>query len=209
MNPHKFHARRATLEDRERLVSLWQVMQLDAGALSRRMTEFQIVESENGELVGAVGLQIAGRQGLVHSESFVDFAYADHARPLLWNRIHALAANHGLLRIWTQEQAPFWSHSGMVRPDAETSRALPAEFQRSTKDWLTLKLRDDIDALLTADKEFALFMEAEKRRTQRVLKRAAAIKYVVAFLAFCLLLAVIGAAFHILRRSPHLRFPGP
>ena len=45
--------------------------------LARRVTEFQVAEDAEGRLVGAAGLQVAERQGLIHSEVFEDFALAD------------------------------------------------------------------------------------------------------------------------------------
>src|ERR1017187_926557 len=93
-----YRVRRATLDDIRQLTALWQSMQFPVEDLARRVTEFQVAEGAEGEVRGAVGLQIAERQGLVHSEAFSDFALADHLRPLLWDRLLAVATNHGLLR---------------------------------------------------------------------------------------------------------------
>ena len=121
-----YRVRRATLDDIGQLTALWESMQYPTEELARRMTEFQVAEGADGKLLGAVGLQIAERQGRVHSEAFSDFALAEHLRPLLWDRVHAVATNHGLLRVWTQEQAPFWNHCGLVKADAEALEKLPA-----------------------------------------------------------------------------------
>src|SRR6185369_14742037 len=113
-------------------------------------------ESADQTLAGAVGLQIAERQGQIHSEAFVDFALADVLRPQLWERVRAVATNHGLVRVWTQEQAPFWSHCGLAKADAETMEKLPAVWRPLPGSWLTLKLKEDIQEVISADKEFAL-----------------------------------------------------
>jgi hypothetical protein len=123
-------------------------------------------------LAGAIGLEIAQKQGRIHSEAFTDFALADQLRPKLWERIHAVATNHGLLRLWTQEHAPFWSHCGLGKPDPDALQKLPAPWQAQKSDWLTLKLKDEIEKLISADKEFAMFMDAEKQRTARAFQHA-------------------------------------
>ena len=100
-------------------------MNFPAEDLARRVTEFQVAESADGQLLGGAGLQIAERQGLIHSEAFTDFALAEQVRPLLWDRLHAVAINRGLLRVWTREAAPFWHHCGLQPPDAAALEKLP------------------------------------------------------------------------------------
>lgn len=68
------HVRRATLDDLGHLVELWNSMRFNTEELSRRATEFQIAESSEGTVLGAVGLQILERQGRIHSEAFSDFS---------------------------------------------------------------------------------------------------------------------------------------
>src|SRR3989454_2953075 len=167
MNSSNYRVRRATLDDIGQLTDLWKSMHLPADQLGKRITEFQVAESADGKLLGAVGLQMAERQGRIHSEAFSDFALSDHLRPLLWERGHAVATNHGLLRLWTREQAPFWNRCGLVKADAEALEKLPAVWRGQSSGWLTLKLREDIETAISLDKEFALFMESEKQRTQR------------------------------------------
>src|ERR1041385_1788906 len=117
--------RRATLDDVGPLTTLWQTMKFSVDDLAKRVTEFQIAESDNGQMLGAVGLQIAERQGRIYSEAYFDFGSADAVRPQLWERLKTVANNHGLFRLWTQEQAPFWSHCGLGKPDAEALTKLP------------------------------------------------------------------------------------
>src|SRR5437763_4648115 len=118
MDSSNYRVRRATLDDLPQLTGLWQAMHFPSEELAKRVTEFQVAESAEGKLLGAVGLQIAERQGRVHSEAFTDFSLAEQLRPLLWERLHAVATNHGLLRLWTQEQAPFWNHCGLLKAEA-------------------------------------------------------------------------------------------
>ncbi|HVV70263.1 MAG TPA: hypothetical protein VHI52_02000 [Verrucomicrobiae bacterium] len=199
-----YRVRRATLDDIGSLTGLWQSMHFPAEELARRVTDFQIAEGPEGQLLGAVALQIAEKQGWIHSEGFTDFALADHLRPLLWDRLNSVATNHGLLRLWTQEQAPFWTHSGLVKPEPEALEKLPAAWREPSAAWLTLKLKEDLAEVISADREFALFMEAEKRRTERAFQQARVLKFIATLIAFLVLLVVVAGAFFILRKNPQL-----
>jgi N-acetylglutamate synthase-like GNAT family acetyltransferase len=201
MSPPKYRVRRATLDDLRPLGALWGTMNFAVDDLARRITDFQVVESAQGVLLGAVGLAVAERQGLAHSEGFTDFALADTLRPLLWERLQAVAMNQGLLRLWTREQAPFWSHCGLVKAEAEALEKLPAPWRGLPSAWRTLKLRDDLDAIITADNQFAVFVESERRQTARTLQRAKLLKSVATFLAFSFLALALGAVFHLLWRN--------
>jgi hypothetical protein len=203
----KYRVRRATLDDLGYLTAMWQPMHFPVDDLAKRVTEFQVAESPDGKVVGALGLQIAERQGLVHSEAFGDFSLAEHLRPLLWDRVHAVATNHGLLRLWTREQAPFWNHCGLIQPDAEALEKLPALWRGPSSRWLMLKLRDDVETVLSLDKEFALFMQSEKQRTEQVFQRARTLKNLVLVLSVALLIAVAIWAVRTFLRNPHLLHP--
>ena len=204
MSTSNYRVRRATLDDIGQLTALWESMYYPTEALARRVTEFQVAEGLDGKVLGALGLQIAERQGRVHSEAFSDFALAEHLRPLLWDRVHAVATNHGLLRVWTQEQAPFWNHCGLLKADAEALAKLPALWRGSSSAWLTLKLRDDVETVMSLDKEFAAFMQSEKQRTERVFRHARALKTFATVIAFALLIAVVAWAVSLFLRNPQL-----
>lgn len=199
-NSQSWKARRATTEDLPALTRLWTLMRLPGQDLAKRVTEFQVVEDASGTLIGAVGLEIAARQGRLHSEGFTDFALADAARPLLWSRVIALANNHGLLNLWTQEQAPFWKQSGFAEPQGDLSRKFPLEWRACAGKWLALKLREDIEAVLSMDQEFAVFMQAEKERTQRAIRRAKALKSMATLIAAGLFVAVVIAGWYLVRQ---------
>ena len=202
MNSSNYRVRRATLDDINELSALWKSMNFPAEDLSKRITEFQVAESADGKLIGALGLQIAERQGRVHSEAFSDFALAEQLRALFWDRIHSVATNHGLLRLWTQEQAPFWNHCGLARADAETLEKLPAAWRVQSPLWLTLKLKEEPETAVSLDKEFALFMESEKQQTQKTFQRARILKVVATLIAVAVLILILGAAFFMMRKHP-------
>jgi N-acetylglutamate synthase-like GNAT family acetyltransferase len=197
-----YRVRRATLEDIGVLTELWKSMRFPTDELARRVTEFQVAESADGKLLGAVGMQMAEKQGRVHSEGFTDFSLAEQLRPLLWERIQALATNHGLLRLWTKEDAPFWNRCGLVKADEEALAKLPAIWRQEPPHWLTLKLKDDIQSLVSVDKEFALFMESEKARTNRAFQQARILKIVATLIALGLLVLVCVGAFLIFKKNP-------
>ena len=199
-----YRMRRATLDDIGQLTALWESMHYPTQDLARRITEFQVAEGADGKLFGTLGLQIAECQGRVHSEAFSDFALAEHLRPLLWDRVHAVATNHGLLRVWTQEQAPFWNHCGLVKADAEALQKLPALWRGPSSAWLTLKLKDDMESVVSLDKEFALFMQSEKQRTEQVFQHARKLKTIAMLIAVALLIAVLAWAISLFLRNPQL-----
>jgi N-acetylglutamate synthase-like GNAT family acetyltransferase len=205
MSLPNYRVRRATLDDIQALLALWNSMHFPAEELARRITEFQVVESPEGKLIGAVGLQMTSRQGLIHSEGFTDFAVADHVRPLLWDRLHSVATNHGLLRVWTQEQAPFWSRCGLAKAEPDILEKLPVSWRSASSAWLTLKLKDDLEEVISLDKEFALFMESERQRTQRAFQHARMLKFLATAIAVALFILVVIGAVIVLQRSPVFR----
>ncbi len=207
MNPSEYRVRRATLDDLGPLQGLWKSMNFPSDDLARRVTEFQVAEGPDGKLLGAVGLQLAERQGRIHGEAFGDFALAEQLRPLLWERLQAVATNHGLVRIWTQEAAPFWNHCGMSKPAAEELEKLPAAFRTAGGGWLTLKLKEDLQEIISADQEFALFMEAEKQRTARTFQHARMLKAAATFVALTVFVLVLAGLFLFMRKNPHFIRP--
>jgi N-acetylglutamate synthase-like GNAT family acetyltransferase len=204
MSASSYRVRRATLEDVGSLTELWTSMNFAVADLARRTTEFQVAEDAGGKLLGAVAIQIAEKQGRIHSEAFGDFALADQLRPLLWERLQAVANNHGLLRLWTDEKAPFWNHCGLGKADAEAIQKLPVLWRGQTTEWLTIKLREDVAAVISADKEFAMFMEAEKQKTERTMQNAKLLKLVATLVSLGLLIVVCAGAFLILKKNPKL-----
>jgi hypothetical protein len=81
---------------------------------------------------------------------------------------------------------------------------LPASWRGPSSHWLTLKLREDVEAVMSLDKEFAMFMQSEKQRTEQVFRHARALKTFAVILAALLLVAVAGWAISLFMRNPHL-----
>lgn len=202
MSSFKFQARRATLDDLPRLKELWALMRLPDTDLERQLTDFQVVTDETGLVVGTVAFQISLRHARIHSEAYEDFGLAEYARPVLWARIQTLATNHGLARLWTQEQSPFWSRNGFQPAPEEALEKLPSNWDRFSTSWLTLKLKDE-DTLASLDKEFALFVESEKQQRGQLLSQAKIVKTVIVagLILFAIALSVAAIWLFIRQRS--------
>jgi N-acetylglutamate synthase-like GNAT family acetyltransferase len=204
MSPLTLRIRRATVDDRAALKSLWSSMRLPPDDLEKRLTEFQVVENPDGEVVGAVGIQFSRQHALLHSEGYSDFGVADAARQLFWERIQTLAANHGVFRVWTQERSPFWKSYGFQPPDAEVLARLPDEWKNEFDGGcLTLQLKNEEVITAAFEKQFAGFMAAEKMGTERVSKKARTIKTVITVIGFAIGILSIGFAVYLLaHRNP-------
>lgn len=197
MNSSAFRIRRATVDDLTTLRALWQDMRITTPDLDKRLTEFQIAEDSTGKLLGAVGFQIVQRHGLIHSEAFSDFGVADQVRPLFWTRLQALALNHGVARLWTRENTPFWPHCGLHVAEREALNRMPEGWDRSLEGWLSLRLKDE-DVMASLDKEFDLFVASEKARSAEALGQARTLKLVVTVIGMLLALAMGGAAVYVM-----------
>ena len=197
MNATNYRARRATTDDVSSLVQLWQSAHLPADELEKRFTEFQVVEDDSGKLLGAVGLQIAAKEGKIHSEAYTDFALTDRLRPLLWERLTMVAANHGLFRLWTGEPAPFWKKNcGFAAASTDVRAKFPAQFGDGRATLLTLQLREDSVDPDALDAEFARFKAEEKLRTERMFQQARIFKGIAwGFAAVLFVFVVIGVIF--------------
>jgi N-acetylglutamate synthase-like GNAT family acetyltransferase len=171
--------RRATIEDLPQLVPLWQQELLPTPQLEKRFKEFQVVES-GGEIIGAVGLEVSGTEARLHSEVFAHPEQADALRELLWERAQVVAQNHGTIRLWTQFSTPFWNHNGFRYAGAEQLAKLPASFAGNPQPWQFLQLKDDTAAPISIDKEFALFKQMEKERTEKIFRQAKLLKLIAA-----------------------------
>ena len=179
-------------------------MHLPANELEKRLTEFQVIETANRQIVGAIGVQIVRQHALLHSESYTDFSAADAARELFWERIQTIAAHHGVFRLWTQENSPFWTRWGFQPANAEILARLPGEWKRSEEKWLSFQLKDE-EAIAALDKELAQFRESEKQRTAQTLDQARTMTKTITVIAFVLGFILISVAFFLfMRRNPFL-----
>lgn len=202
MIPPQLRVRRATVDDLPALQSLWASMQINAVGLESRLTEFQIVEADQ-TFAGAIGVQFIRTAARLHSEGFTDFAIADAARQLFWERILTLAANHGVFRVWTLENSPFWTRWGFQPATAGQLARLPDEWKSLEGRWLTLELKNE-DAINDALKnKFGSFMDDEKKQTASVSQKARTINTIITVIGFAVGILGFGAAIYLfVHRNP-------
>ena len=202
MNP--LVIRRATVDDMPALQSLWASMRLRGDHLERRLTDFQVVES-GGEFAGSIAVEFSPSSARLHSEGYTDFSVADAARQLFWERIQTLAANHGVFRIWTQEDSPFWKHWGFQPANAELLERLPDEWRQHEGSWLTLELKNE-DAINAALKhQFDGLALEERRQTAQVIGRARKLRLFITVAGFVVGIIGLALAFYLMMRNPMIR----
>ena len=202
MSSPKLRVRRATTDDFQSLRSLWNSMRLPADKLESRLTEFQVIESADGQIAGAIGVQIVRQHALLHSEAYADFSVADAARELFWERIQLIASHHGVFRLWTQENSPFWSRCGFRIVITESLVQLPEEWKRFGGKWYTLQLKNEA-ALATLEKQLTTFRESEKQRTNQTLEQARTLRTIITVIGFGVGILCLGVLLYLLvRRNP-------
>jgi hypothetical protein len=169
---------------------LWEQAGLPAGELGKRLQEFQVVEDEEGGMMGALGLQIAGPDALLHHECFASAEDADAVRARLWERVQMISKNHGLVRLWTQQDAAFWNQSGFQPPSTAAAGKLPAPFAGDPRPWNFIQLREDVTASPTIEKEFALFKEMQQEERERLFRQARKMKLVAAIIVLVVFILI-------------------
>ena len=184
-----YNVRRATTDDLKQLTVVWTAAALPTMELEKRFTEFQVAESADGRIVGAIGLQVAGTEGRIHSETFADFALSDILRPLFWQRLETMARNHGLFRLWTTESAPFWKKDVGF---STASDPVPETFGPAPGPWLVLRLKDESADPNLLEAQFTLFRETERAKREKLLHSAAALKMIGTAIAAILFIFAMG-----------------
>ena len=202
MSPPNLRVRRATTDDFQALRSLWNSMSLPADDLEKRLTEFQVIESGDGQISGAIGLQIVRQHALLHSEAYADFSLADEARQLFWERIQTIASHHGVFRLWTQQNSPFWSRCGFRIVITESLVHLPEEWKSFEGKWYTLQLKNE-KALADLEEKLASFRESEKQRTAQTLEQARTLKTIITVAGFGIgIVCLVVLIYLLMHRNP-------
>lgn len=204
MNPQPgLRVRRATLDDLATLRTIWLSMRLPADELEKRFKDFQVVADADGNVLGTVGIQFSKQHALLYGEGFSDFSVADDARQLFWRRFEALASNHGVFRMWTQETSPFWTRWGFQPANPEILSRLPEEWKTSEGKWFTFELKNEEAVKAALENKFAGFMDAEKKQTARVAEKAHTLKTIIIVVGFTIGISCIGIAIYLfIHRNP-------
>jgi len=202
VNPLELRIRRATIDDLAALKAVWLSMRLPADALESRLTEFQVVE-RGGEVVGAIGFQTVRTAARLHSEGYSDFSVADLARELFWQRIQSLASNHGVFRLWTQDNSPFWRHWGFQPASPENLERLPDEWKSFEEPWFTQELKNEAVINAVLEKQFAGHNAAEKKSAEEIAARAKKVMTFITVICFGIFFLSLAVLFLLMRhRNP-------
>ncbi|HEX4341943.1 MAG TPA: hypothetical protein VH255_01045 [Verrucomicrobiae bacterium] len=185
--------RRATLDDLESLRKLWAANDFNTAELEKRLTEFQVAETEEGKFLGAIGFEMLSSQGLIHHEAFTEPTNTESLRALFWTRLQVLTSNHGVLRLWVRENSSNWIPFVFQPPTEEALKKLPEAWDRSATGWFTLQLKDE-NVIAKLDKEMAMFMTAERLRSEKIIASARMFKTIATIVGFLAAFLAIGAA---------------
>ena len=203
MNLPTYQVRRATVDDLEALRKLWHECLLPVAELEKQFKDFKVAVSETGELLGAIGLQILGTQGWMHSEAFYRPEWEDLIRPQMWDQLQIVAHNHALTRFWTLEQSPFWTHyAGFKAATAEELARLPVSFGDPKDRWLTLTLREEGPDAEQVDAQLKLLRLAQQEEMERIHRQAQHLRSCAMLIAVLLFIAVVMAGVFLIRRLP-------
>jgi N-acetylglutamate synthase-like GNAT family acetyltransferase len=202
MTQPAYRVRRATVDDLDSLRKLWVTMGFPVDGLDRRITEFQVVETDDGGICGVVGLEVSGRQGRIHGEAFLDFSHADELRGWLWQRLKVVATNRGVARFWTEETAPFWRQAGFEQPGEAAWTKMPAVWGAERSRWLTLQAWDEEVVEKTLVKELTEFKDQERAQQEILLRRGRMLKFIATGLA--VILAIVVGIFTLKLLQGHL-----
>ena len=200
MNHDDLRGRRATSDDVSALEQMWRTTGLRLEALEPKFTEFQVVEDPLGSLVAAVGIRVAGKDALLHDETIPEFGAADAVRPVMWQRLQAIATHNGVIRVWTQESAAFWRQAGFNQASGDDLAKLPAPFRTAEGSWFLLVLRDE-DLIKRAEQEFALFHQEEQARTEQLKSQGKIWQWIATVIAITLFVFVVVGAVRLLKSA--------
>lgn len=194
-------ARRATVDDLPALHALWQRAGLPWDQLERYVTEFIVVGNQEGLVLAAIGLQADGDQGLVHSEALAPCDDPDALRAALWQRLQIVARNHGVARLWTLEDAPFWQATFQRATPSDIAQ-LKASFADAEAAWLVSTLVDPARAQRLVDERLALWeahRQADSSQFADTVSRIRQFAFAVAGLVIVMMLAMVA---YVVARRP-------
>ncbi len=203
MTDTQYVTRRATVEDLPQLLALWQLEQLPTEILEKRFTEFQLVADAGGQVLAAIGVQLGGSQGLLHSESIAKPEISDALRDLLWQRMQVIIKSNALERLWTQLNASYWQRLGFERATPEQLKMLPARFSQGERPWSVMSL-SAANANAAIERDLAEVKAWQLQETARVQQRVQLMKRIALGVTVVVFLIVIAFAVALLKYGPQL-----
>jgi hypothetical protein len=190
----------------EPLRRLWQLEQLPVEPLGKRITEFQVVEGVDRQLLGGIGLHIEANQGWLHSEVYAQPELEADIQPLLWERLQVVAKNHGLIRLWTREFSPFWRENAFLDAPADVLPQLPTSFGTPDTGWRTLQLSEERPGI-SVEREFEWFRQQQAESTDQLMRHARLWRWVATLLAIVLLGFVMAGIIYVVYHLRPSRLP--
>ncbi|MBM3844974.1 MAG: hypothetical protein FJ405_01640 [Verrucomicrobia bacterium] len=193
--------RRATLDDLPRLSELWTLERLPVQEFEPRFKEFQVAESDSGELLGALGVQAAGVEVRLHHEAFSSFEHADELRARFWERIQVMGQNQGWVRAWTDLSTQGWRNLGFDPATPEQLTRVPEAFGHPLHGvWHVIQLRSERAKPPSIDAELQLLRMQSQAETQKLRRRARFFQVLAAILVTSL---VTWSAVNLYRYKQH------
>jgi N-acetylglutamate synthase-like GNAT family acetyltransferase len=194
--------RRATVDDLAALRLLWRKAELSVPDLEKRFQEFQVVETADGAVLGALGMQTDGHHARLHSECYQSSEMAEDLRARLWDRVLTVSRNHGWTRLWIEKSTSiFWLEQEFEVASKDVLATLPASFGKVpvSSPWLTLKLRDEVPAARTLEHELELFRNSQQAQSDRLTQQTRLLRLFATVVVVGLLVLIAFAAWYVLR----------
>jgi len=200
VEPPRPSVRRATLEDLPVLQALWDMSRLPGLELEKHLTEFQLALRPDGVVLTTIALRVAGAHGWLHSEAGYKAKPPAEYRSALWERVHILARNHGLVRLWMKgEPAAFWQAAGFHPATADELQKLPAAWRAEPALWHTLALKSEALMSTAVAEQFERFHSEQREATERLRQQAEHLKWLAGLVAAVFFLGAIWLAALVLR----------
>ena len=204
VEPPALSARRATVEDLAALRVLWQAAGLPWDQLDRFVTEFQVVPASDDSMLGAVGFLVEGADALLHSESVAPGEQADEVRSALWRRVQIMGRNQGVHRIWTQEDAGYWSTCGFKVATAEPLGACKATFLDRAASWQVFEFPAPETVKARLDEQMAIWQATRAQEAEAMQERIRNFRNIAVLVATLVIGVMIIMLSVIMRQHPEL-----
>lgn len=205
MESPQWTARRATLDDLRALESLWQRLGLPWEQLEQYLTEFQVVPAEDGSLRAAIGLLVEGQEALMHTEAIpADEPEPDELRQALWRRLQVVARNQGVVRVWTQEDAPYWAASGFSAASEGVLAEAKASFIPQNSDWRVFPLTDPDRTSKIIQEQMAIWQATRERESNDFMSTIRNVRNGAFLIAGGIIILLFVMAFYIFSKKPDI-----
>lgn len=164
--PSQYRFRRANIDDIPALQALWFRHDFDPEELEQRLIEFQVAESESGELHAAIGIRTAQRQALLHHECW-SAEMTPSLRRNLATHAFSVCEKMQVWRVWTNLADIHWEEMGFDAASPEQLDELPPGFGDWKQSWMFRKLKEDIANNENLARQFELLkMENDVNNTR-------------------------------------------